>query len=90
MQVSFVMMYCLQNEKTKQQWERAQPFFNGKDYGFMMKNYGHDGVVDEEGLGIGIFIIFDWGNGAAAEAYLRVKNHLGSIFNERYGYNITY
>lgn len=56
----------------------------------MMKDYGHDGVVDEEGLGIGIFIIFDRGNGAVDKAYLRIKDHLGSIVNERYGYNITY
>lgn len=27
----------------------------------MMENYGHDGVVDEEGRGMGTFTIFDWG-----------------------------
>ncbi|MGG4102473.1 hypothetical protein AAXB25_00980 [Paenibacillus lautus] len=90
LQASFVMMYCPENEKTKQQWERAYPFFNEKDYGFMMENYGHDGVVDEEGRGMGTFTIFDWGNGAAAEAYLRIKDHLGQTLKERYGYDITY
>ena len=29
------------------------PFFNEKDYGFMMENYGHDGVINDNGLGIG-------------------------------------
>lgn len=89
LKVSFVMMYCPENEKTRRQWEMAYPFFNEKDYGFMMENYGHDGVVDEEGRGMGTFTIFDWGNGAAAEACLRIKTHLGQTLKERYGYDIT-
>ncbi|RAP75649.1 hypothetical protein [Paenibacillus montanisoli] len=76
---SFVMMYCPENPTSKAQWEKAHPFFNEKDYGFMMENYGHDGVVNDNGLGIGVFTIFDWGNGAAAESYLRMKAHHGEL-----------
>ncbi|WP_052488038.1 hypothetical protein [Gordoniibacillus kamchatkensis] len=72
---SFVMMYCPENPKTKEQWEKVYPFFNEPDYGFMMENYGHGGETNDNGLGIGEFTIFDWGNGAAAESYLRMKAH---------------
>ena len=50
------------------------------DYGFSMENYGHNGETDTEGLGIGEFTIYDWGNGAAAEAYLRILDHYGKKF----------
>lgn len=76
---SFVMMYCPENPKTKEQWEKVYPFFNHLDYGFMMENYGHTGVVNEQGLGIGEFTIFDWGNGAAAESFLRIKAHYSEL-----------
>lgn len=66
---SFVMMYTPSNPKTKEQWERKWDFFGEEDYGFMMENYGHDGVASLEGIGIGEFTIYDWGNGAAAAAY---------------------
>lgn len=79
LQASFVMMYCPENEKTKEQWEKAYPFFNAQDYGFMMENYGHGGEVNPEGLGMGTFTIYDWGNGAASEAYLRIKDHFGEM-----------
>lgn len=74
---SFEMMYCPENEATKNQWEKAWPFFNEKDYGFMMENYGHGGVTSPEGIGIGEFTIYDWGNGAAAEAYNRILDEMG-------------
>ncbi len=77
LKASFVMMYCPENGKTKEQWEKAHPFFNETDYGFMMENYGHGGVVNAEGVGMGTFTIYDWGNGAAAEAYLRITAHDG-------------
>jgi hypothetical protein len=80
LKASFVMMYCPENEKTKLQWEKRWPFFDEKDYGFMMENYGHEGATNKEGLGMGEFTIFDWGNGAAAEAYLRIIDHLGVDF----------
>ena len=76
---SFVMMYCPENPETMQQWEKVYPFFNEKDYGFMMENYGHGGVTNADGLGIGEFTIYDWGNGAAAEAYNRIYDHFGPI-----------
>lgn len=83
LKASFVMMYCPENPETKAQWEKVYPFFNEKDYGFMMENYGHEGKTNSEGLGIGEFTIYDWGNGAAAEAYNRVVDHFGvSIFDE--------
>ena len=69
---SFVMMYCPENPKTKLQWEKRHPFFGPEDYGFTMENYGHGGSTNPEGGGMGVFTIYDWGNGAAAEAYNRL------------------
>lgn len=80
LRASFVMMYCPENQKTKQQWEKKWPFFNQNDYGFMMENYGHLGEVDSEGTGMGEFTIYDWGNGAAAESYMRILKNYGSDF----------
>lgn len=74
---SFSMMYCPENPKTKEQWEIVYPFFNEKDYGFMMENYGHNGYTSPEGGGIGVFTIYDWGNGAASEAYNKILDHYG-------------
>ncbi|QHW32888.1 hypothetical protein GZH47_20120 [Paenibacillus rhizovicinus] len=79
---AFVMMYCPENPTTQAQWEQAHPFFNEKDYGFMMENYGHDGVVNDKGLGIGEFTIFDWGNGAAAESFLRIRDHHRALLEQ--------
>jgi hypothetical protein len=80
LRASFVMMYCPENPETKKQWEKVYPFFNERDYGFMMENYGHGGETNNEGLGIGEFTIYDWGNGAAAEAYNRMVDHFGEAF----------
>lgn len=77
MRSSFVMMYCPENVKEKEQWEKAWPFFNEKDYGFTMENYSHSGLADNNGIGIGEFTIFDWGNGSAAECYNRLVDHFG-------------
>lgn len=74
---SFSMMYCPENPQEKRQWEYAWPFFNEKDYGFTMENYGHGGATGDKGMGIGEFTIYDWGNGAAAEAYNRIVDHFG-------------
>ena len=74
---SFSMMYCPENSLAKEQWERVWPFFNEKDYGFTMENYGHDGRTSKDGIGIGEFTIYDWGNGAAAEAYNRIRDKFG-------------
>ncbi len=81
---SFEMMYCPENLKMKEQWEKVWPFFDEKDYGFMMENYGHDGVTGAEGIGIGEFTIYDWGNGAASEAYNRIVDHFGKSFIEQH------
>jgi hypothetical protein len=80
LKASFVMMYCPENIETNLQWEKAHPFFNEKDYGFMMENYGHNGETNKNGLGIGVFTIYDWGNGAASEAYGRMIDHFGKSF----------
>lgn len=88
LRASFVMMYCPENEKTRAQWEKAYPFFNESDYGFMMENYGHGGEVNMEGMGMGTFTIYDWGNGAAAEAYLRIRAHWGEELQSRYGVSL--
>ena len=77
---SFVMMYCPENPKTKALWEKKYEFFNEKDYGFMMENYGHIGYTDPDGMGVGTFTIYDWGNGAASEAYNRIIDHYGDEF----------
>ena len=75
---SFSMMYCPENPTTKEQWEIVYPFFNEKDYGFMMENYGHSGYTSPDGGGIGVFTIYDWGNGAASEAYNKILDHYGA------------
>ena len=73
------MMYCTENPQTKQQWEKVHPFFASEDYGFMMENYGHGGRTNPVGEGMGEFTIYDWGNGAAAEAYNRILDKFGKI-----------
>ena len=80
LRASFVMMYCPENARTKEQWEERWNFFGKEDYGFMMENYGHGGVTGIKGEGIGEFTIYDWGNGAAAEAYNRILDHYGEAF----------
>ena len=80
MRASFVMMYCPENPRTKEQWEKRHPFFGPEDYGFTMENYGHGGKTSAEGMGMGVFTIYDWGNGAAAEAYNRLLDHFGPSF----------
>lgn len=82
---SFVMMYCPENGKTKAQWEKKHPFFGPEDYGFTMENYGHGGRTSPEGEGMGVFTIYDWGNGAAAEAYNRMLDHFGRDFLSQMG-----
>ncbi|WP_447639973.1 MULTISPECIES: hypothetical protein [Chitinophagaceae] len=77
LKASFVMMYSPWNNKTKEQWQKRWPFLGKEDYGFMMENYGHDGVTAPDGSGIGEFTIYDWGNGAASEAYFRMRDHFG-------------
>jgi hypothetical protein len=80
MRASFVMMYSPENPRTKLQWEKRHPFFGPEDYGFTMENYGHGGETSPEGMGMGVFTIYDWGNGAAAEAYNRLLDHYGEDF----------
>lgn len=80
LRASFVMMYCPENPDTQEQWEKVWPFFGKEDYGFMMENYGHGGETNAKGLGIGEFTIYDWGNGAAAEAYNRLRDRYGEGF----------
>ncbi|WP_352423350.1 hypothetical protein [Proteiniphilum sp.] len=79
LKASFVMMYSPLNPVTKAQWEKVYPFFGKEDYGFMMENYGHGGRTNAEGEGMGEFTIYDWGNGAAAEAYNRILDKFGKI-----------
>lgn len=81
LRAGFSMMYCPENPIAKAQWEARWPFFGPKDYGFMMENYGHDGYVHGESLGIGEFTIYDWGNGAASEAVMRIKEHFPALFD---------
>lgn len=82
LRASFMMMYCPENARTRKQWETKWDFFGEEDYGFMMENYGHEGVTSMEGVGIGEFTIYDWGNGAASEAYNRIIDQYGKDFLE--------
>lgn len=82
LQASFAMMYCPENPAAKEQWEKVWPFFDEKDFGFNMENYGHNGRADAEGLGIGEFTIYDWGNGAAAEGCEWVLWHYPELLPE--------
>ena len=77
LKASFVMMYAPENQETMEQWQKRWPFLGKQDYGFMMENYGHDGHTDSNGIGIGEFTIYDWGNGAASEAVNRIIDHWG-------------
>jgi len=77
LKASFTMMYSPLNPKTQLQYQRKWNFFGKEDYGFMMENYGHGGTTSAAGLGIGEFTIYDWGNGAASETYLRIAAHFG-------------
>ena len=77
---SFVMMYCPENPRAKRLWEKVWPFFGPEDHGFTMENYGHGGAAGDDGEGIGEFTIYDWGNGAAAEARNRIRDHYGDVY----------
>ena len=78
LQASFTMMYCPENIEVMKMWNKKWPFLKEEDYGFMMENYGHNGHVDRNGEGMGEFTIYDWGNGAASEAYMRIEAHNGN------------
>ena len=77
---AFVMMYCPENPEAKQEWEKQWPFFGKADYGFTMENYGHIGSTRPEDNPMGEFTIYDWGNGAAAEARNRIRDHFGDVY----------
>lgn len=80
MRASFVMMYCPENPVVKALWEKVHSFFGPEDYGFTMENYAHGGRTSPEGAGMGIFTIYDWGNGAAAETWNRLLDRFGREF----------
>ncbi len=80
LKASFTMMYCPENQITKTQWEKVWPFFGKEDFGFTMENYGHGGWTNPEGEGMGEFTIYDWGNGAASEAYNRIVDKFGKKY----------
>jgi len=79
LKAGFVMMYCPENPAVKAMWEKVYPWFGPADYGFTMENYGHGGRTSPEGEGMGVFTIYDWGNGAAAEAAMRILDHHGPL-----------
>ncbi|MDD8025443.1 MAG: hypothetical protein PHI34_02935 [Acidobacteriota bacterium] len=79
----FVMMYAPENPKVKAMWEKVYPWFGPADYGFTMENYGHGGRTSAAGEGMGVFTIYDWGNGAAAEAAGRIIDHYGQVYVDR-------
>lgn len=83
LKASFVMMYAPENPATRRQWEKVYPFFGEADFGFTMENYGHGGSTSPEGEGMGEFTIYDWGNGAAAEAYNRILDHFPEMVEIR-------
>jgi hypothetical protein len=79
----FIMMYCPENPKVKAMWEKVYPWFGPEDFGFTMENYGHGGRTSPQGEGMGSFTIYDWGNGAAAEAANRILDHYGQAYIDR-------
>jgi len=79
LEAGFVMMYCPENPRVKAMWEKVYPWFGPADYGFTMENYGHGGRTSADGEGMGVFTIYDWGNGAAAEAAMRILDHYGPL-----------
>ena len=79
----FIMMYCPENPTVKRVWEKVYPWFGPEDYGFTMENYAHGGRTSAEGEGMGVFTIYDWGNGAAAEATMRILDHNGHVYVDR-------
>ena len=79
----FIMMYCPENAIVKKMWEKVYPWFGPEDYGFTMENYAHSGRTGPEGEGMGVFTIYDWGNGAAAEAAMRILDHYGHVYIDR-------
>jgi hypothetical protein len=79
----FIMMYCPENPEVKKMWEKVYPWFGASDYGFTMENYAHGGRTGPEGEGMGVFTIYDWGNGAASEAAMRIMDHHGDVIPER-------
>jgi hypothetical protein len=79
LKAGFVMMYCPENPAVKAMWQKVYPWFGPADYGFTMENYGHGGRTSAEGEGMGVFTIYDWGNGAAAEAALRIRDHQDGV-----------
>jgi hypothetical protein len=79
----FIMMYCPENPTVKAMWEKVYPWFGPADYGFTMENYGHGGRTSPEGEGMGVFTIYDWGNGAAAEAANRILDRYGHVYLDR-------
>ena len=83
LKAGFVMMYCPENVQLKELWEKVFPFFGPEDYGFTMENYGHEGRTDPQGMGMGSFTIYDWGNGAACEARNRIYDHYGDVYIDR-------
>jgi hypothetical protein len=83
LKAAFVMMYCPENPEVKALWEQVWAFFGPEDYGFTMENYGHIGQTSPEGMGMGSFTIYDWGNGAAAEARNRIRDHYGDAYIDR-------
>lgn len=78
LRASFAMMYCPELPEARAQWEKAHPFFGPEDYGFTMENYGHNGTTSPDGVGVGVFTIYDWGCGAASEAWERLLDHYGA------------
>lgn len=83
LRAGFIMMYCPENPRVQAMWEKVYPWFGPADYGFTMENYGHGGRTSPEGEGMGVFTIYDWGNGAAAEAAARILDHYGHVYLDR-------
>ncbi len=79
----FIMMYCPENPRVRAMWEKVYPWFGREDFGFTMENYGHGGRTSAAGEGMGVFTIYDWGNGAAAEAAMRIVDHYGQVYIDR-------
>jgi len=80
LRASFAMMYTPLNGEAQAQWQQRHPFFGPLDRGFTMENYAHYEEPAPDGSGMGDFAIYDWGAGAAAQSWNRVRARLGNVY----------
>ena len=65
----FIMMYCPENPTVKKMWGEGLSLVWIRGLRFLpWRTMPHGGRTSAQGEGMGVFTIYDWGNGAASEA----------------------